>query len=418
MMSNVNQTTGPLAIPQRMSRSAFVLLLLATLSVATAYGIFLLLPLYIKELGGNEASFGIVAAAAALPTAVVLGALLRFPRRVPPPTILALASLAYAAAAAGMAAIRSVGVGLVILGLVLGTVWAVVYTVAPIVVSDRVQDTDRAAYIGYVTGTIQVGFGLGPALGGWLHEAGWSYPAVLLVGAGLAAVGSALVMPIATASTPVDAAGTPAEPPTPMRLGPALGQIARSPAGTPLLMILLAACLFTVMNSFQTTFAQSRGLSFEIFYGTYTVGVIVARLALTRWLPDSGSDRALRLSTGGIVVAVVAFLLIGSNAFLYACASGLLGVTYGLALPALQARAVNLASADLRPFTLPLAGLLFQVTILSFPLVAGTVITTYGYRVLFAVLVALASVLALAALRSGARQELAARAARGTTVRL
>jgi hypothetical protein len=41
---------------------------------------------------------------------------------------------------------------------------------------------------------------------------------------------------------------------------------------------------------------------------------------------------------------------------------------------------------------LPMAGMLFEGAILGFPLVAGWVITGFGYRVLFAVLLALALV--------------------------
>jgi MFS family permease len=393
----------PINTPQRgvrrMRRAQLAVLLLATLSVSSGYGVVLLLPLYMKQIGGSEATYGMVTAAAALPAAAALVALLRHPRRVSPVLLLCGASLVYAAAAATVAMIHSVGLGLVVLGLVLGTAWAVVYTVAPMVVSDRVDDSVRASYIGYVTGTVQVGFGLGPTLGEWLHRAGLMYPAVLLTGAGLAAAGAALVGPMAVGSlghgVRLAGSGERSE-----RLGPALARIARSPARTPLIMILLAACLFTTMNSFQTTFARSRALDFEIYYLGYTIAVVAARLVLVRLLPRAGSDRMTRISTAGIAVAIVGFLLVGHDPVRYAGASALLGVTYGLTLPALQARTVNLATAAERPRTLPLAGLLFQVAILAFPLVAGAIITTLGYRALFAVLLGLALAMVVVGLYS------------------
>jgi MFS family permease len=267
------------------------------------------------------------------------------------------------------------------------------------VVSEQVSDAARAAYIGYVTGTVQLGFGLGPVLGGWLHRRGLPYPAVFLIGAALAA-GAAILVGLLATRLPRRAAHRPdATAEVPLRLGAALARILRSPAATPLLMILLAACLFTTMNSFQTTFAQSRGLSFDVFYISYTAAVIVVRLVVARALRDPAADRVVLGSTIGITVAVLAFLAVGSNVLIYAAASALLGGAYGLALPAAQARAVNLAPAADRPRMLPLAGLLFQIAILAFPLAAGAVIITFGYRVLFALLLCFAIAISLLGLR-------------------
>jgi MFS family permease len=65
---------------------------------------------------------------------------------------------------------------------------------------------------------------------------------------------------------------------------------------------------------------------------------------------------------------------------------------YGLALPGVQAQAVNVSEEQVRPRVLPMAGMLFEGAILGFPLVAGWVITGFGYRALFAILLALALV--------------------------
>jgi hypothetical protein len=62
-----------------------------------------------------------------------------------------------------------------------------------------------------------------------------------------------------------------------------------------------------------------------------------------------------------------------------------------LALPSVQAQAVNVSGEVVRPRVLPLAGLLFQAAILGFPLFAGWVIANLGYAALFVVLVSLAS---------------------------
>jgi hypothetical protein len=82
--------------------------------------------------------------------------------------------------------------------------------------------------------------------------------------------------------------------------------------------------------------------------------------------------------------------VIGGNPYLYGLASVLLGVTYGLTLPAAQALAVNSSAAKYRPSMLPLAGLMFEVAILAFPLAAGAIITAADYTTLFLVLLGFA----------------------------
>jgi hypothetical protein len=96
------------------------------------------------------------------------------------------------------------------------------------------------------------------------------------------------------------------------------------------------------------------------------------------------------------VASIALFLAVGTNTIAYAAASASLGLTYGLTLPAVQARAVNLSGADVRPRLLPLVGLVFETAILAFPLAAGAIISATDYTTMFVVLLGLA--LALAAL--------------------
>ena len=58
-------------------RSRWSLLLLGTLGVSTAYGMMLLLPLYVRALGGNEASFGVILSSATVTAVLCIGLLIR-----------------------------------------------------------------------------------------------------------------------------------------------------------------------------------------------------------------------------------------------------------------------------------------------------------------------------------------------------
>ena len=377
-------------------RMTLLLLLTAVLAISTAYGLLLLLPLAITtSLGGTETDYGFITAAAAITSVLAIGLLIRHPRRLPPHHVLAATALVYGAAAAAIAFTASLTAWLLI-GIVLGTAWAVAYTSAPMVVSELCDDRTRAKYIGYATGMIQVGFGLGPVIGNALRGAGLSFATIFEVAAGMALFATLVVMPLHRRSPELsvrseETAGIP--------LGESLRATLRSAALLPIIVILLCSCLFTTMNSFQTTFADTRHLNYDVFYIGYTLSVIFVRFILVRAFKNPASTMILAVSTIGMVVAIMLFLAVGHNAYVYGFSSVLLGMTYGLTLPAVQARAVNLSDPAYRPSMLPLVGLVFETAILVFPLVAGAIAASTNYNVLFAVLLAFAVVIAAISVR-------------------
>ena len=149
-------TTG-----RRARLAAVVLLLFGTLGVSTAFGMLLLLPLYVQELGGNEANFGVILSSATLTAVLCIGLLIRHPEALKPHAVVALAIAVYAVGAAGAAAVSGTWTPLIGVGVLLGTAWAVVYAATPMIMSEMVTDEGRATYFGYLTGTQQIGIGVG-----------------------------------------------------------------------------------------------------------------------------------------------------------------------------------------------------------------------------------------------------------------
>jgi MFS family permease len=373
---------------------AVVLLLMGTLGISTAFGMLLLLPLYVQELGGDEADFGVVLSAAAVPAVLCIGLLIRFPQVLRPHVVVALAIATYGIGAVGASLVTRGWTPLVGIGVLLGTAWAVVYAATPMVMSAMVTDEGRAAYFGYLTGTQQVGIGAGPVISRFLVETPLGFRGTFLVAGVVCLV--AVVLTLVVGALDSDAGrdagkeGVGGDGSSAVSFGAAIRRILGSEAAFSLAMILLFACLFTTMTSFQPTFAGARGLDYSVFYVAYTVAVIFSRFVLAVLTTRFDSRLVIAASVSVMALAVASFLAVGSTTLFYGISSALLGLGYGLALPSVQAQAVNVSEERVRPRVLPMGGMLFQGAILGFPLVAGWVITGFGYRVLFAVLLAFA----------------------------
>jgi MFS family permease len=366
-----------------------VLLLLGTLGVSTAFGMLLLLPLYVQELGGDEADFGVVLSAAAVPAVLCIGLLIRYPGALRPHVVVALAIATYGIGAVGASLVTEGWTPLVGIGVLLGTAWAVVYAASPMAMSLMVTDEGRAAYFGYLTGTQQIGIGVGPVISRFLVETPLGFRGTFLVAGVVCLAAMALTLLVGALVSDAGKEGEEESEAAPVSFGPAMRRILVSEAAFSLAMILLFACLFTTMTSFQPTFAGARGLDYSVFYVAYTVAVIFSRFVLAGVAVRFDSRFVIAASVSIMALAVASFLAVGSNTLFYGISSALLGLGYGLALPSVQAQAVNVSEEQVRPRVLPMAGMLFEGAILGFPLVAGWVITGFGYRALFAVLLAL-----------------------------
>jgi MFS family permease len=334
----------------------------------------------------------VVLSSAAVPAVLCIGLLIRYPERLRPHAVVAIAIAVYALGAAGASLVSGNWTPLIGIGVLLGTAWAVVYTATPMVMSGMVTDQGRATYFGYLTGAQQVGIGSGPVLARFLVETPLGFRGTFFAAGVLCLVAVALTVAVGllTAGTRVVRAAASEAGDVGAPFGEAIGRIVRSEAVFSLVMILLFACLFTSLTQFQTTFASSQDLDYSVFYVTYTVAVIFSRFVLAGIAARFDPRLVIAASVSVMALAVGAFLLVGSSVLLYGTASALVGLGYGLALPSVQAQAVNVSEDAVRPRILPLAGLLFQAAILSFPLLAGWMIAGFGYGTLFAVLVSFA----------------------------
>jgi MFS family permease len=386
-MPKAIKAEGDSGAPAASRLPAMAFLFGGSLGISAAFGMLLLLPLYVQKLGGDEADFGVIMASATVTAALAIGLVIRYPEALRPNVVLALAILAYGVGAAGAALVGDSWVPLVGIGLLLGTAWAVVYAASPMVVSGMVTDRERATYFGYLTGTQQLGIGVGPVVAGLLAEGNLGFRGTFLVAAVLCALAAILVLAVGTLMPDTRKSASWPDAGQAVSFRASMGSILRSESVFWLVMILLFACLFTTLTSFQTTFARAQGLDFSVFYLAYTAAVILSRFGIASFAARYDTRLVIAVSVSLMALSVASFLFVGSNAVFYALASASVGIGYGLALPAAQAQAVNVSEESIRQRVLPLAGLLFETMILAFPLLAGWVISDFGYGAVFVVLV-------------------------------
>ena len=365
-----------------------VLLYPGCLLMAGAYGLTLLLPAFVKASGGSVLDAGLIYWAGAIGAA---GALLfggQLAARTGAGRAAAIGSGLYAAA---MGIIWGGGPGWSVdaAGVLLGAGWALVFTAAPIIASSVPGRAPARIRFVVVAGFNALGMGATPIAGQLLVSRGASYQDVFAVGA-LLGLGATALFALLARVMPAHAATARADGAARSRIGPARLVLA-SGMRPFLLMVALGACVFATMTSYQASFAASRGLNPSVFYACYTAGVIIPRFTVTHLLARTSPATATTALLAGMCLSLAGFLLAGHDPAGYAASSALLGVTYGLAYPLIQAQAANSAPDRLRHWALWYFSLAYFAGIYGFPLLASAIIVVGGYQALIACLLAIAA---------------------------
>jgi MFS family permease len=362
---------------------------LGCLLAAGSYGLTLLLPAWVKTAGGSQAQAGLVywCGGIGAACALVLGG--RLAERIGPARGAVAGCWLYAAGTGILATVTRPGGGAYAAGVLLGAGWALFFTCAPLTASRLPGARRGSGRFQVLAGCNALSMGTAPIVGQFLVDNGASYrslfaaAALLSLGAGALLSALARLVPTAPAQAPAGTAG-------PGIAGPAR-LVLTSRARPFLVMVLLGACVFTAMTTYQATLAARMGLDPAVFYACYTAGVIIPRFTLTRVLATVSPARATTTLLAGMSVALAGFLLAGHNPAIYAASSTALGISYGLAYPLIQAQAADSAPAGLRHWALWYFSLAYFTGLYGFPLLASTLIGIGGYQALITCLLAIAA---------------------------
>jgi fucose permease len=371
------------------ARGRLAVLYLGCLLLAGAYGVTLLLPAFVKAAGSSQAQGGLIYWCGALGACGALMLSGRITDRIGAAKAAAAGAGLYAVATGVLAEGGPRSASAYASGVLLGAGWALAFTAAPIAASAMPGTAPASSRFQMLAGFNALGIGTGPIAGQMLVSHGVSYRDLFALAAVLCLAALAMFWLLARLTLPTVAAVGGRPPaggladPVPLVLAPGLRPF--------LVMVGLGACVFATMTTGQDAFAAGRGLSPSIFYACYTIGVIIPRFTVTGLLAKCSPGRATTTLLAGMCLSLSGFLIVGDNPALYAACSLLLGITYGLAYPLIQARAASGAPEGLRHRALCHFSLAYFAGVYGFPLIASAITALGGYQVLVTTLVAIAT---------------------------
>jgi len=352
----------------------FALLYSAALLASIAEGFFLLLPLYVKQVGGNELEVGWILWGGAAGSLLLVGSMTRLLDALRPASIAALGCAAYAVGAAIFAYSDHIGWYSIVAGFFQGAGVGLCVTSYPIVITGLIEDARRSVHFSVLAAFGIAGMGVSPVLAGVLTSHGIGFHQIFLASA-LACV--ACVAMFVVVNQMIAVVGHPVRTDAPSG---ALHAVMKSEAAYPLIMVFLGASMFSSMMNFQTTFAANRGLDFQVFYVCYIASTILSRLTLSHFVNRADPRIMIVFLLAVMCASLASFSFVGGSALLYGMAATALGSSYGLVYPLIQAHAVNLTAPELRDKVLAYFSFSYFVAVYGFPLVGGWVIVRNGYE--------------------------------------
>ncbi|WP_336694362.1 MFS transporter [Delftia acidovorans] len=378
-------------LPDRLPPGILLPYLLVAMVLALAYGATFLVADGLREAGFEASRAGAVVGTGTVAT--LTGALLagKWAERWGLLPLVAAAAVAMALAMACFSAMGRAGMGpAYAAGLLLGLGWAVFYMLAPIQIIHCLRPAARLQAFTLLSGSQMLGMGLAAPLGHWLaRQFGGVFFAFAAYGVlCLLAAGSALLVSRRLAR----------QPQLPMKAValsmPAVVAVLRSRAAMPVVLMGLSACSFAGLSTFQSLYAQARGLTPDIFFITFTVTTVVLRFTVAPWIGRLPLGR-LALCLFVLTVFAITLLIVNMGSpVLYALASLLFAVGYGLTYSTLNAMVVNMAES--LEISIPVASQVFTLGYFAgafgFPYVAGALIASFSIDAVFFMMLALVGV--------------------------
>ena len=386
-------------------------LFLGALLTATGYGATFLLDRHFGQFGGTEIDTGTVLMAAMFGTFVGVPLVGWNIGRIEAARCSGLGALSIALGFLLLAFSQEASVLSMIGGFAVGLGWGAFYLAAPMALSQRVTDDDRAYWFIRFAAFQMAGIGISPFLAELaLSVSGVSTGMVFASVAACCLLAGYFQFRFASIAQPLSAVAAST---SGVAWTSALGPLLAGPSRFPIMMVALGAAAFGGVMTFQHAVVEGTGLSAATYFAVYSVTVVIARwffaAPVSRIPPRRAVPALLVIMTAGLAV------LLGASAGSFGLvaqvvSAALFGIGYGLVYPLIQAQAVNDAGDPaLKDAALTWFVMSYFVGIFGFPLLGGAITVAFGTQALILTLTAIGALeLVLALIRNQAVRRRAA----------
>jgi len=377
-------TSGEL--PVSISLVAFIPFLVAGVAMAAAYGSSFLLAEHLATHNFDTVIVGKVISCGIATTLISCFFAGRLAQRLGVLEACAVAAGSMVIAMLCFAAIAAEPRAAFLGGLLLGVGWSVFFVLSPLQLIHYLHPSSRIQYLTVTSGAQMAGLGLAPPVGHFLARQYGSFSSAYVSFAVLCGVAIICLFICRQA----------------MKTLPHLPQekmavtfsdlLAIFHDGTvfPVLMIILAACAFSGLSTYQSLYAESRGLHPDTFFLTFTATSVFLRFGLARSI---GRMNALNLAAtlfALTAVSLLVFIINANHSSLYVLSTFLFACGYGLSYSTLNGLAVNQSTRTSIAATSQIFTSAYFVGLFGFPYLGGSLINFFGMNAMILALIATA----------------------------
>ncbi|MGY8663452.1 MFS transporter [Bradyrhizobium sp. UFLA05-109] len=363
-------------LPCRLSYRAFGPFLLASGVIAAAYGTSFILPEYMKILGMERDVAGAIISSGMGTTILCCCLAGRLAQRIGIIPTMAAASVVMALAMAAFAAsvfdprIACAG------GMLVGVGWSGLFILSPLQIIRHLRPAARIQYLTILSGAQMAGLGLAAPLGHFLTE----YTGSMAIMYALFAMACAIAaICIGVAGRAMSSIPSVPMPHIEVTLATTFALL-RHATAAPILMIAIAACVFSGLSTYQSAYAASRQLNPDLFFLVFTIASVALRFSVAHLLDRVPVHRlalTLFIATGA---SLALFFVNSGDPLLYILAAAIFATGYGLSYSTLNGMAVNLAGE--RGLSVPVTSQIFTLAyflgLFGFPFLGGQLIREFG----------------------------------------
>lgn len=354
-----------------------------------AEGFFVLLPIHIKFLGGDEFTVGKIIFYGTFGSVFSILTANYFLKRIQTELLMCAATGFYALVCIIIYTATKVNFSIHCCGFLLGAGTGIFVGVSPLLIHHYIKDSERNFHYSFMSGLGILGIGLSPLIVFRSISDGKSYNSLMMIVfilCGLAFLGFYSLKYYKVKVQPISQETI---------LWSKLIRLSVLRDDNIFLSLAIAflfGCIFSAMINFQSTYALQQNLQSQYFYISFVGSIIMVRFFLGSFMAKCNIFKATSLLFICLLISLCIFPFITENNLYYACDAIFLGLSYGLVFPLIQSNTINMTPVYYRPQMLLLFSFAYFISTYSFPYLTGWIIVNYGYTVLF---ITLASIVAI-----------------------